>query len=423
MSYRWLCLGLFPFFVLADIHFQEIHQVKKQLGEAQAILKRNTDASHLIEKKLALLEAEKKVYQNALYQLSLKIRDKQAEIKALTQQISLKENKISQIKTHLARMLKRIYLYESFPHDSIENMFGSAHHQAKAQDLVYMRYLRGAENRLMSVWHREVSALNSSRKLLAQNLQQLKKLKDKNQQLKYRIDHQQRMQHNVQKSLSLKIRENEKKVHTLTVQEKKLNQLIIMIAHSKNAVRQKAPNSQAISTQINALSSSPFSKPSTDDTKMTVSGNLTPADLELTKDNRRNIVESSESLSQSSFSKNKGYLQFPVHKGTVRIRYGQKRADGSIAKGFVIQSSPGEQVVSVGPGQVAYVGRLPGYDNVVIIQHDQIYITVYTGLVSIGPSIHSKVDKGTSLGVVGNSSEIYFELRENAHPVNPQSWF
>ncbi|GEM_PF-2469133 len=49
----------------------------------------------------------------------------------------------------------------------------------------------------------------------------------------------------------------------------------------------------------------------------------------------------------------------------------------------------------------------------VIIQHDQIYITTaYTGLVSIGSSIHDKVGAGTSLGVVGNSSEIYFALRE-----------
>lgn len=51
-----------------------------------------------------------------------------------------------------------------------------------------------------------------------------------------------------------------------------------------------------------------------------------------------------------------------------------------------------------------------------IIQHDQIYITTaYTGLVSIGPSIHDKVGAGTSLGVVGNSSEIYFVLRERYH--------
>lgn len=56
----------------------------------------------------------------------------------------------------------------------------------------------------------------------------------------------------------------------------------------------------------------------------------------------------------------KKQLQFPVHKEVIRTRYGQKCADGGIAKGFVIQSRPGEQVVNVGAGQVAYVGQLLG---------------------------------------------------------------
>ena len=62
-----------------------------------------------------------------------------------------------------------------------------------------------------------------------------------------------------------------------------------------------------------------------------------------------------------------------------------------------------------------------------VVIHDPVYVSVYAEMGAISVHRGMLVNKGTSLGVVGEGEDlkegIYFELREHVRPINPKDWF
>ena len=75
-------------------------------------------------------------------------------------------------------------------------------------------------------------------------------------------------------------------------------------------------------------------------------------------------------------------------------------------------------------GGVIFAGRLHGYGNVVIVQHDDGYVTVYghnqRNLVREGEQV-TRGEQIAELGATGRASgpNLHFEVRYNNHPQNP----
>ena len=81
---------------------------------------------------------------------------------------------------------------------------------------------------------------------------------------------------------------------------------------------------------------------------------------------------------------------------------------------------------AVADGSIVYADALRGFGNAVIIDHGGNYMTVYTGLSSIGRSSGQRVSAGDTVGLTGSldsgETGLYFELRHMGRPINPQSW-
>ena len=110
-------------------------------------------------------------------------------------------------------------------------------------------------------------------------------------------------------------------------------------------------------------------------------------------------------------------LSWPA-KGKVTDDFSEK------TKGIDIAGKLGEPVTAASEGKVVYAGNsLRGYGNLVIIKHDNTYLTAYahnrTLLVKEGDS----VKKGQKIAEMGDtdatSVKLHFELRVNGKPVNP----
>jgi lipoprotein NlpD len=93
-------------------------------------------------------------------------------------------------------------------------------------------------------------------------------------------------------------------------------------------------------------------------------------------------------------------------------------------KGIDIAGKVGEPVMAAADGKVVYAGNsLRGYGNLVIVKHDNTYLTAYAHnsklLVKEGDSVH----KGQKIAEMGdtdtNAPKLHFELRVNGKPVNP----
>ena len=93
-------------------------------------------------------------------------------------------------------------------------------------------------------------------------------------------------------------------------------------------------------------------------------------------------------------------------------------------KGIDIAGKVGEPVLSASDGKVVYAGNsLRGYGNLVIVKHDNTYLTAYAHNSKLLVKEGDTVRKGQKIAEMGDtdatSTKLHFELRVNGKPVNP----
>jgi len=112
-------------------------------------------------------------------------------------------------------------------------------------------------------------------------------------------------------------------------------------------------------------------------------------------------------------------------KGTVTSSFGWKTDKitklKSYSPGIEIKGRKNTSVVSIAPGMVVYIGNLRGYDNFVIVEHEDGYYSTYAGLDDVRVVQNQIIGRGDKLGVVSNG-EIKFELRQGREPLDPVEW-
>ncbi len=94
----------------------------------------------------------------------------------------------------------------------------------------------------------------------------------------------------------------------------------------------------------------------------------------------------------------------------------------SFSSGIWIKVEPGQKVVAVASGTVAYQGNLRGYGNFVIINHDDRYYTTYAGLGQGVVSVGEYILAGNKVAVADDDGIVKFELREGRNPLDPIKW-
>lgn len=93
-------------------------------------------------------------------------------------------------------------------------------------------------------------------------------------------------------------------------------------------------------------------------------------------------------------------------------------------KGIDIAGSLGDKVVAAASGRVVYAGNaLPGYGNLIIVKHNDDYLTAYAHNQSVLVKEQQEVKAGQQIGTMGNtgtsSVRLHFEIRFKAKSVDP----
>ena len=96
-------------------------------------------------------------------------------------------------------------------------------------------------------------------------------------------------------------------------------------------------------------------------------------------------------------------------------------------KGVDIAGKVGEPILAASDGKVVYAGNsLRGYGNLVIIKHDNTYLTAYAHNSKLLVKEGDAVRKGQKIAEMGdtdtNAAKLHFELRVNGKPVNPMPY-
>ncbi|MDI6739661.1 MAG: peptidoglycan DD-metalloendopeptidase family protein [Candidatus Edwardsbacteria bacterium] len=126
--------------------------------------------------------------------------------------------------------------------------------------------------------------------------------------------------------------------------------------------------------------------------------------------------------------KNQGALDWPCD-GTLYSDFGLKKHNKYNTyiqnNGLDIMSHPGAQVRAVANGTVAYAERFLGYGNVILVDHQSGFYTLYGNLSEMLVVTGSPVANNQVIGTVGGSVDgpiLHFEVRKGGKPVDPQEW-
>jgi murein DD-endopeptidase MepM/ murein hydrolase activator NlpD len=127
---------------------------------------------------------------------------------------------------------------------------------------------------------------------------------------------------------------------------------------------------------------------------------------------------------ESDATNSAGAFEWPV-QGKVIARFG-KDEDGEKNDGINIATDLGTPIHAAAEGTVTYAGNeLKSYGNLVLIKHDNGYVTAYAHAERITVSRGDRVGQGDVIGYAGqtgdvSSPQVHFEIRQGVKPVDPR---
>lgn len=121
-----------------------------------------------------------------------------------------------------------------------------------------------------------------------------------------------------------------------------------------------------------------------------------------------------------------GGLSWPLN-GTLLAGYGGTMPDGRASAGVLIGAPVGSSVRAVADGRVVFAEWMSGYGLISIVDHGNGYMSLYAHNDALLRDAGDSVKRGDAIASVGNSGgqgrpALYFELRRNGQPVNPNTW-
>lgn len=132
-------------------------------------------------------------------------------------------------------------------------------------------------------------------------------------------------------------------------------------------------------------------------------------------------------LEDEPFATRERALAWPV-EGPLRATFGSERAGGRMRwRGLVIEAEAGTPVEAVYHGRVVFADWLSGFGQLVIVDHQEGYMSLYGYNERIVRSEGEWVEPGDELAVVGRSGAqddpgLYFEIRHDGDPEDPRGW-
>ena len=143
------------------------------------------------------------------------------------------------------------------------------------------------------------------------------------------------------------------------------------------------------------------------------------------KEKAKNLNELVQGVKRKKIKKkltNFSKVKFPV-QGKIISNFGEGKDIRKSKNGLVFKVIEDSFVTSPINGMVVYANQFRSYGNLVIIENDQGYYCILSGMKKIMISSGNEVFIGEPIAKIsaGNNSQLYFELRLNGKIINPKS--
>jgi septal ring factor EnvC (AmiA/AmiB activator) len=385
----------------ADRKQAELESLKQRLQTLQQTFR--TTQTHRQEAADQLRDSEQAISSGVrqLRQLETERQRTAEALHALTRQTEATTTHIRQQQSRLAQSLKAAYLRGQG--DVLKRVLNGQDPNQAARDLRYLAYLTRAQHAMIAGLRADLARLTELQNATAQKTAVLSQLQAARSAEHSKLMADRRAREQVLQKLSAQIQQQRREITALKRDERSLTQLVerlnrIMAEQAARAAQAEKKRQQA---EKNAATSR----------KPVAVNRDTPVAM----------------LSGKPFSKLKGSLRLPV-AGELMNRFGARREGGGVSwKGLFIRATQGAAVKAIATGQVVFADWLRGFGNLIIVDHGEGYMSLYSNNESLYKQVGEKVQPGDAIATVGNSGGqpepgLYFEMRHQSRPVNPLLW-
>lgn len=381
----------------------ELERIRKEIREYEDRLAESRRTERGTVERIEMFDRQTSLIRQVVSHLHNEIGENQQEIHSAASTLAIETQRLRGVKSSYARSIVNAYKRGQM-HDT-ELLLSST---SLNQMLIRSRYLRAfstRQRRVASEIRERQEAITAQKLLLEEKvLEQKKRVSEKAQQ-------EQILQRKVveHKSLLEKVRED-KAAYATELKRKqaaaaKLERLIADLIEREQAKR------LAAARKSESARSSRGGRSST------------------TSSSDRIVSLPSKALSETAFGRLRGRLPWPLAQGRVIGGFGEqvnpKHGTVTISNGIDIAGVAGSPVRVVADGTVSMVYFIAGYGNLVIVNHDDGFFTVYAHLSSIGVREGQRVKAGQTIASCGESTngpQIHFEIWRQKSKQNPLGW-
>ncbi|WP_107928385.1 murein hydrolase activator EnvC family protein [Neisseria animaloris] len=419
----------------------DLKEIREAISAAQTDLKQKQAAQRSAHAALERTRAALAKAQKELAAINKQQRTAWEKLQILQNELGRLKTEITGTKAQVARLLAGHY--KNRQPNAVVLFLKNAEPGQKARYLQYSRYINQANEKVIGDLAKQQTELEQQEAAIDAELARLNKIKAQKQAALNKLGRANSEAQTESNRLSSQIDGQTKRIANLRENEQRLNKLLADIAkrnaekrRKEAAARKKAAEERIAAAEKARAERAKKSKTTKKDGKSAdkkstqtaktpskSTASKTPHSTLTTED--RALQAPAETLeNRYSFSRMQGRLRRPV-RGNIGGRFGQPRPGGGTWKGvfFATGSAP---VQSIAAGTVAYAGPLSGYGNMVVLDHGDGYVSVYSGLSGISVSGGSSVTSGRTIGTSGSlpSGEqgLYLEIRYRSQPMNPLSW-
>ncbi len=342
----------------------------------------------------ALRDSERNIstVQRSLRDLDYQVVTQGRELNRLDARIRLVKAQIEEQRERLAMLVR--HRYERGGSDAARLALNGENPAAAARQLGYAGYVAQARADLIRIHNQTLAQLAALENKVSESKKQLSTLRSGQLDEKKKLETERQARQSMLARLSDQIRAQKKEIGTLLRDEQRLTRLVQRLAELRTRSASVRPG-----------------KAST--------GRPAPGQkVEQVADAR---------LANLDFTRLRGRLALPL-AGEIVARFGSAREGGGPAwKGLFIQSAAGQGVHAVATGRVVFADWLRGFGNLIILDHGDDYLSLYSNNESLYKQPGEAVRAGDVIASVGNTggherAGLYFELRHQSRPFDPLSW-
>ena len=366
---------------------EELKELRSRIQSLQEELEQATeDRSEVAD---ALKKSARRIsdVNRGLRDLEHRQRSLSRDLKQLNEDTRSTQGEIAEQQKRLAVLLKERYIQGSG--DALKLMLNGQNPGEVARNLEYYGYIGRARADLIRQHRESLARLRSLQDKTRQQNDSLTQVKQERVAQKKTLEAEKGARQEVLYKLSEQIRHQRKEIDTLARDEKRLTRLIEKLARLAAASAAKPAASQKPGQKVDKVADA--------------------------------------SLAGLDFVRLKGKLALPV-AGEILHKFGASRDGGGPAwKGLFIRARQGQEVRAIGSGKVAFADWLRGFGNLLVIDHGDGYLSLYSNNESLYKQPGEPVRAGdvvAAVGATGGQDEpgLYFELRHQGKPFDPLAW-